>query len=416
MRLGGEDTAWLHMDDAENPMVVTAMVELAGTLDAARLLSIVEARGLPPRMRSRVVERRHRVGPPRLEIDPSFEIERHLVHVTIEPGEAALRTFVSRQASTRLDPSRPLWRTFVIDRDGAPTAVLFRVHHALGDGFALLGQLLSLCDEHDEGAPAPATRGTSAAGVARQAVSMARLVALPSDPQTTLKHPLGIEKNVAWSRPIPLERIKRVARSVGATINDVLVSAVAGALGRHLRSHGEATREIRAMVPVNLRSAPPVELGNRFGLVILALPVGSAGARERIAEVKRRMDALKATPEAFVARGLLDVMGWLPVPLEALGAAFFAKKASLVLTNVPGPRKRLHHGGVPIDRVVFWVPQAARLGLGVSIFSYAGAVTVGVIADALVVKRPEEVVAALDEELVSLLPLGEPAPEAAASP
>ncbi len=114
------------------------------------------------------------------------------------------------------------------------------------------------------------------------------------------------------------------------------------------------------------------------------------------------MDRLKASPEAFVGMGLLRVMGWLPRPLETLGASFFAKKTSLVLTNVPGPREPLHLGGVTISRIMFWVPQAARLGLGVSIFSYAGQVTMGVIADVHVLTRPESLARAMDAEMAAL--------------
>ena len=399
MRLGGEDTAWLRMDDETNPMVVNSLVELGGTLDAARVWSIVEARGLPPRFRSRLVESRHAIRTPRLEIDPSFEIERHLRHVEIEPGDDALRAFVSREVGRRLDFDRPLWRTFVIDREGGSTAILFRVHHSLADGFALLRQLLGLCDERDLPEAPIATHGTRRTGVLGGGVSLARIVALPPDPRTTLKRSLGTEKRVAWSRAVSLATVKAAAHARGATVNDVLVAAVAGALGRHLRSRGEPVEEIRAMVPVNLREHAATELGNRFGLVILALPVGVLDAGARLEEVKRRMNRLKSTPEAVVAMGLLGVLGHLPHRLEDLGSRFFANKASLVLTNVPGPREKLHLGGVPIERIVFWVPEAARLGLGVSIFSYAGAVTVGVIADARVAHDPEAIVAGLEAEL-----------------
>ncbi len=101
MRLGGEDTAWLHMSDETNPMIVNAVIELDGTLDTARVWSIVETRGLPPRFRARVVDRGR--GLPELEPDPTFDVAKHLVHVEIEPGDDALREFVSREVSTMLD-------------------------------------------------------------------------------------------------------------------------------------------------------------------------------------------------------------------------------------------------------------------------------------------------------------------------
>lgn len=404
MRLGGEDTAWLHMEDATNPMVVNALALLDGTLDVARLSSIVETRGLPPRFRARVVDKGVPLALPALEPDPAFDVGNHLVRVKIEPGEYALRELVSREVSTLLDGSRPLWRTIVIDRPGEPTAILFRVHHALADGFALLERLFALCDE----APvakreAPRTHGTRRAGPLRRAGALARMVTLSRDPRTILKRDLGEQKHVAWSRPIPLDDVKRIARATSATVNDVLVSVVTGALGQELVAAGEPVGNVRAMVPVNLRRAVASDLlGNRFGLVILALPVGIHDAALRLHEVKRRMDELKSTPEAFVGMDLLRILGRLPIDLEELGAAFFAKKSSLVLTNVPGPREALHLGGVKISRVMFWVPQAARLGLGVSIFSYAGQVTIGIIADAHVLRHPETMASAIDDEMAAL--------------
>jgi hypothetical protein len=404
MRLGGEDTAWLHMESATNPMIVNALVELEGTLDIARLLSIVETRGLPPRFRARVVDKGIPLALPALEPDPTFDVGKHLVHVKIPRGDRALRQLVSREASTLLDGSRPLWRALVIDRPGEATAILFRVHHALADGFALLERLLALCDE----APitkrsAPRTRGARRTGPLRRVGALARMVTLPRDPQTILKHELGARKNVAWSRPIPLDDVKRIARAASATVNDVLVSVVTGALGQELMAAGEPVGNVRAMVPVNLRRAiAPDLLGNRFGLVILALPVGMQDPALRLHEVKRRMDELKSSPEAFVGMDLLRLLGRLPIDLEELGASFFAKKSSLVLTNVPGPREALHLGGVKISRVMFWVPQATRLGLGVSIFSYAGQVTIGIIADARVLPHPETMVTAIEEEMAAL--------------
>jgi hypothetical protein len=402
MRLGGEDTAWLHMEDATNPMIVNALVELDGQLDVARLASIIETRGVPPRFRARVVDRGFPLALPSLEDDPTFDVAKHITHVKIGPRDSALRALVSREVSTLLDVGRPLWRAIVIEQRDAPTSILFRVHHALGDGFALLEQLLALCDD----APVretPHTRGGKRAGPIRSASALARMVTLPHDPRTILKHDLGEQKNVAWSRPLPLQDVKHIAHAASATVNDVLVSLVAGALGRELAAAGEPVGNVRAMVPVNLRRAvAPQLLGNRFGLVILSLPVGMHDPELRLREVKRRMDRLKSTPEAYVGMDLLRVLGRLPLDLEELGAAFFAKKSSLVLTNVPGPREVLHLGGVKIARVMFWVPQAARLGLGISIFSYANQVTIGVIADAHVLPHPETMVSAIDDEMAAL--------------
>lgn len=401
--LDGEDAAWLHMEDATNPMIVNGMIETEQKLDPARFRAIVERRILSlPRFRTRVVESAVHVGVPHWEPDARFEIDRHLEHVDLGPDPEALRTFVGRTVSQLLDRDRPLWRLYVLDRGSAGTVVLFRVHHAIADGFALLAVLISLCDEDDAelAAKPTVTHGTTPGGALRGAAALGRLVGLPFDPKTPLKQPLTRVKRVAWSRPIALDHVKSIARAASATVNDVLVAAVTGALREHLRAHGKSVREVRAMVPVNLRDPQaPLALGNRFGLVVLGLPVGIAEPAARVREVTRRMDRLKASPEAVVAHGLLRAMGWAPQRIEDLGVAFFGKKASLVLTNVPGPRTVLHLAGVPIRRVIFWVPQSARMGLGISIFSYAGEITVGVLADASVLEEPADLVDGIEREL-----------------
>jgi hypothetical protein len=103
-----------------------------------------------------------------------------------------------------------------------------------------------------------------------------------------------------------------------------------------------------------------------------------------------------------VAFGALTAIGFLPPPLQPLPVQFFGSKASLVLTNVPGPRERLYLAGEPLRRAMFWVPQSGRLGLGVSILSYAGEVMVGVASDAGLVPDPQTIVDGFHAELETL--------------
>jgi hypothetical protein len=157
------------------------------------------------------------------------------------------------------------------------------------------------------------------------------------------------------------------------------------------------------MVPVNLRGGtPPTDLGNHFGLVVLALPVGVRDPLARLAAVKARMDHLKGSPEALATHGLLRAMGWAPRSVEDLGVWFFGTKASMVLTNVPGPRAPLRLAGTEVSRIMFWVPQSGRMGIGISIFSYAGNVTIGIIVDASLVPDPDALVADLHVEFLAL--------------
>lgn len=405
--LGGEDAAWLHMDSATNPMVVSGLLELGARVPLQRFHEVIERVAALPRFRARVIEPRLHLGPPRWAPIADFDPKLHVEHVALEGADdASLRAFVTGIVSAGLDPTRPLWRVYLIDRPGAGSTILFRVHHAVGDGFALLHVLLLLCDdarvERKVRVPAGAARPRELLPAAK---ALARLVTLPRDPKTALRGPLGGEKRVAWSEPLALGDVKAIAHARSASVNDVLVAVLTGALGRYLQRRGQATTglELHAVVPVNLRPpAEAVRVDNRFGLVLLGLPIGVDDPLARISAVAQRMNLLKGSPEPVVAHGLLRAVGWAPRGLEDLAMGFFGKKASLVLTNVPGPRTPLSIAGAPLSRMMFWVPEAARIGLGISIFSYAGQITISVLSDAAVVHEPELLVSDFQAELASL--------------
>lgn len=406
--LSSEDSAWLRMDSATNPMVVDALVELAEPLSLGAAAKIVERIGALPRFSCRVVETSHLRGAPAWEPVPGFRAKDHAEYVELDvPNDDELRALVGEKVGLSLDRDRPLWKIWFIDRPAHGTSILCRVHHALADGFALLGVLASLCDGGADAidvAPHRA-RGLHADDLRGSARALTHLVTSPADPQTILKHAPGTVKRVAWSEPIPLADVKAIARRTSATVNDVLVAIVTGALARELERRGDpiTATEIHAMLPVNLRpEGQPTTLGNVFGLVIVPLPIGVFDPLARIHAVKERMEAIKATPEAGVAHGMLRLLGRAPKLVEDLAVSFFGTKTSLVLTNVPGPRKRVSLGGVPVNRIVFWVPQASRMGLGISIFSYAGEITIGVLADTAVLSEPASLVADLHAELAAL--------------
>jgi diacylglycerol O-acyltransferase len=158
-------------------------------------------------------------------------------------------------------------------------------------------------------------------------------------------------------------------------------------------------------VPFNLRPLDqplPRELGNRFGLVLLGLPVGIEDPATRLAEVKRRMDAIKDSHEGAFSFGILSLIGTTSVQLEERPIDFFSAKGSMVLTNVPGPRKRLSVAGTPLGGVLVWAPCSGSVGMSVSVFSYAGKVTVGFLTDASLVPDPRELADGFRQDLLAL--------------
>ena len=453
--LSSVDVAWYQMEDPTNLMMITGLIVFDEPVDYDRLRAILETRlvGQFRRFRQRVVTKTTRFGRPYWEEDPNFDIASHLHRIGIPaPGDHdALQQLVSDLMSQPLDFSKPLWQFHLVEGYGDRSALLLRLHHCIADGIALIQVMLSLTDSERD-APlvppqayrrrrkgwnplAPVTRPVAAAvnlstkavsatvntsiQVARKpehlvelarsgsdvALTTARLLLMGPDPKTAYKGKLGVAKQAAWSEPIPLEDVKLIGRAVGGTVNDVLMSAAAGAMGRYLASNGKSVDDlnVRALIPVNLR--PPgsrLTMGNKFGLVFLSLPLGIEDPVERLRELKLRMDALKNTSEPIVAFGILGLIGMMPDRLEDVVVDIFGAKGTVVMTNVPGPRQQLYFAGAGIDNMMFWVPQSGRLGIGISILSYNGKVMIGVATDTGLIPDPEAVVASFHAELAAL--------------
>ena len=428
------DAAWLRMDRPTNPMVINTLLRFDTRIDPAALRD---------RLTERLVDRfpRFRQRPAgdalrglRWEDDDQFDIDLHLQHVGLaEPGdEAALRDLVSDLISVPLDHQRALWSTTLIDGPGDGCALLSRMHHCIADGIALARVMLTLADAPSEPAmadpPARARRvplppalgaltgaaGAAAAGLAHEALVtlsdprhvtelsrtaardagiVAKFLANPPDSRTALHGTLGAGQRVAWSPPLPLDGVRTVAHAFDATINDVLLAAVTGVMGDFLRRAGDTVPdEIHAMVPFNLRATSeplPRDLGNRFGLLLLGLPVGIDGPVTRVLELHRRTDAIKHSHEGQIAYGILSAMGTTPSMVEARLIDLFSAKATAVITNVPGPREPLSVTGARLSDVLVWAPSSGSLGMSVSIFSYAGHVTVGFLVNRRLTDDPQ---------------------------
>lgn len=414
------DSAWLRMDDPTNRMNVIGVLMLHDPVDFTRLGRLLEERFLVhERFRQRSVEVTWQFGKPRWVPHETFRLDEHLRRARLpDPGdERALQAFVSQVMSAPLDRSRPLWEFYYVENFREGAAIVARLHHCIADGVALVRLLLGLAEGGPEGAPDRAVpeipkavgKPVGPSGYMRAlgsaAATLGKLAFMSFDPPTRFKGRLGVEKLVTWSRPIPLEDIRRAGHRLASTVNDILLTAVAGALHRYLTRHQgvPAGMNVRAVVPVNLRAEhDPATLGNRFGLVFLPLPVGPAAPLERLHELKRRMDRIKRSAEAMVVFTLLRVFGATWGAIQAGVVYLLGKKATAVMTNVPGPREHLYLCGSRVDDVVFWVPQSGRLSLGVSIFSYVGQVRIGIATDRGLIADPDTLIADFHEALAEL--------------
>jgi diacylglycerol O-acyltransferase / wax synthase len=453
--LSSADTAWLHMDRPTNLMVINSLLLFDKPVDWDRVKQITQRRLVDryPRFRQRVVESRVPLRTPKWENDPDYALEHHMHHLALPaPGDAAaLQELVSDLMMMPLDRNRPLWHTYMIDGFGDGAAMICRMHHCIADGIALAQVMLSLTDSDAQteidpiwidGASAPrggplsrlASSGESALSLTRRVASTAmrqageivtnpphagrlagtlardgataiRLVLTPADAATAIKGDPGVSRRVAWTTPLRLSEIKRTARSQNATVNDVLLAAVSGALRHYLQERDSPVAEIQAMVPFNLRPLDqpvPRELGNKFGLVFLPLPVGVSGSYRRLLEVHKRMTELKSSRDGAVSYSLLSVSGLTPEPVERRIIDVFSGKGTAVMTNVPGPKKPVYLAGTPVRTVLFWAPTSGHIGMSVSIFSYRGEVTVGLMVDAALIPDPDRIVVQLEDELQAL--------------
>jgi WS/DGAT/MGAT family acyltransferase len=230
-------------------------------------------------------------------------------------------------------------------------------------------------------------------------------LAFAGTPPTVWSGEPGMVKATAWSRPLPLEGIKAVGRPHGATVNDVMLAAVAGGLHRYLTERGGETDEVLWMVPVNLRPFEdnlPADLGNYFALVWLAMPLGITDPTARLREMHHRMDRIKHSDEKVITFGLQRLVSLSPGQLSYFLTNFFANKAVGVLTNVPGPQGRMRFAGVPVLQVVGFAPCSGDNPMTATILSYDGAVTVGFATDAGLVPEPAELCRLVVEELASM--------------
>ena len=238
------------------------------------------------------------------------------------------------------------------------------------------------------------------------ASDLAALALMADDSPTRLKGKPNGQKVVAWGEPLPLDAVKAVGQALGCSINDVLLSCVSGAIGSHLRDLGDDTagQEIRAMVPVNLRPLDKAwQLGNRFGLAPLLLPIGIANPVQRVVAIKARMARLKGSFQPLLAFGVLAVSGLMAKPVQDAVLGLFSKKTTAVMTNVPGPKEPLKFCGATLRQMMFWVPASGDVGMGVSILSYGGGVQFGLITDAALCPDPQTIIDRFEPEFEQLL-------------
>ena len=459
------DTAWLRMDSDGNLMMIVGVSMLSKAVSVEGLRHALESRFLVySRFRSRVVTDLSGAWWQEQEVDLDDHVIHTALasNKNNASNKPDLQQLVGELSQQPLNPDKPLWQMHLVDNcrgeDGKlRQALIIRIHHCIADGVALVGVFMSMfdksVDEPDHKIPPRAvaaaeenpweqimlpvtaasikaidlsssvllkslammtdldklpgqisTLGQTAGQLVMDAV---KLTTMEEDTHTRLKGKPNGKKHVSWSEPLPLAEVKAISRAFGCSINDVLMASVAGALRAYLRAKGDSIAndcEVRVMVPVNLRKASRQQkLGNAFGLVPLVLPVGLEDPVARLYEVRHRMNELKGSYTALVAMSVLGVLGATPKQVQNEIQNYFTRKATAVMSNVPGPQQPLFIAGSQLDQCMFWVPQSGDIGIGVSILSYNGGVQFGIVTDDALVQDPDDIIRRFAPEFEKLV-------------
>jgi diacylglycerol O-acyltransferase / wax synthase len=344
---------------------------------------------------------------------PLLALERHLRHTAL-PGaadQAELAQLAARVFSTRIDRGKPLWELWLVERlAGERFALISKVHHALVDGEANR-DLVSLLFDGEAGAPSAtsardarpspsrgrrlggglAERARAPLGALETVLTLAArsreelewrdldpLGRVGAPPRSRLNTPVGPDRRYAWVE-VGLGRLRKAKQRLGGTINDALLTAVAGALGRYLRAHGEDTDGLvlRALVPLaDARSG-------RLIATYVPLPVGIEDPRRRHAEISRTLDGLRSSGWAVAVELLVERDGFAPPTVISQAARLQARQRAfnVAVTNIPGPRGARRLLGRELRAIYPALPLARNQALSVAVVSYAGRLCFGLLAD-----------------------------------
>ena len=426
-RLSPQDASFLHLEDLVSHMHIGAVAILEGPPPPYDELAARVEANLPqaPRYRQKVHFVPLALGRPVWVDDPHFNLSYHLRRTALpEPGgDEQLRLLVGRVMSQQLDRHKPLWEMWMIEGlSERRWALLTKMHHSVVDGVSgseLLSAILDDEREPDRPRPEPwrperqpsgvelAVRsiggralspvsglrsrpGSPRAVAERAAATVQGLLTMSGilrpPPASFLNGPIGPHRRWDWARS-RLSDVKRVRDAFGGTVNDVVLTAIAGGFRELLASRGERTdRAVRSLVPVSVRS--PEEHGeynNRVSAMFAELPVGIEDPVERLAAVHRQMEKLKRSHEAVAGDVLVGLSGFAPAMLLSLGLRTVTqvpqRNVNTVTTNVPGPQRPLYAAGRRMLECFPYVPLAGHVRVGVAIFSYDGALGFGVTGD-----------------------------------
>jgi WS/DGAT/MGAT family acyltransferase len=429
-RLSGLDSSFLHLERGGAHMHVASTTLFQGPAPSHEQLQahLASRLHLVPRFRQKLRFVPYGQGRPVWVDDPQLNLDYHVRHTALpSPGsEEQLRILAARIFSQRLDRTKPVWECWLVDGvEGDRFALVTKSHHCLVDGVSGVDITTVLFDAAPEPptlpAPPPwvpepepsdaqllaeavlervtspreALRGLRAAARRPRQVLAAATDGLAAAgsfaregfaaPPSPFNVDIGPYRRFAWVRA-DLDEFKHIKNELGGTVNDVVLAASAGALGRYLRARGHPTQglELRVMVPISVRAEDEHgALGNRVSSFMAPLPVGIQDPAERLRAVSATMGDLKQSRQAVGAQLLTELTDFAPPTIVGQAARLQSRQRAfnLVVTNVPGPQFPLYLLGRRLEAILPMVPLAKRQAVCFGIMSYDGQVNFGLIGD-----------------------------------
>jgi diacylglycerol O-acyltransferase / wax synthase len=447
-RLSGLDASFLSLERNGAHMHVGSVLVFEGEAPPYEdLVAAIERRlHLVPRYRQKLA------FPPLVQArpvwidDPHFNAGYHVRHTALPApaGDEELKRLAGRVFAQGLDRSKPLWELWLVDKVGEDRfAIVSKTHHALVDGVSGVDISTVLFDldpdPPEPDPPPPWVPAPEPSGATLLATSVAERATAPMDTVRglleTVRHPertgravggvaamaraglagapasplnvrIGPHRRFAWV-DADLEEFKRIKGALGGTVNDVVLTAVAGALRSFVIRRGRDPEgvELRAMVPVSVRAHEERgALGNRVAAMYAPLPVYEPDAARRFKIVHEAMGGLKESGQAVGAEVLTRLAGFAAPTILDQAARLQTRQRlfNLVVTNVPGPQFPLFLMGRKLSRFYPQVPLTLNTALGIAIMSYDGRLGFGLLGDYDALPELEDVAADIDGAIAEL--------------
>ena len=344
--------------------------------------------------------------------EEDFQAENHVWKYAQHVGKDELDQLVGEYFNRDFPAKRSPYEFIVVeDYQVGQSAVIFRFHHSIADGIGFIKMMIDASDEQSKAQVQSAKIGKPPVKFFQRVRKISKIpqAILKQNRMSTDSNPLhgpelSGERRVTSSDPMDLLKLKEIKNQLGCTINDLMMAALAGAFREYFKTQHpeEEIQDVTLVMPLNMRSPAQmknVKLENAASGVILQLPSATEDRQERLTKTIEMLNRMKDSAEPIATYLAFHLFSVLPHSLLLSKAAEMTEKCTSSVSNVPGPEDPIYYQGHKVERLVFAAPGSANVGVGISILSYAGQVTVAATTDAALSESPNVLTEKFVEEI-----------------